>query len=78
MARYRLFEKNLVTNEWVDKGWQEGSGQQDVIRKQGIAGNSYFVVPETSFHPVKIATAEVVRWESLDGDEMLAQEEVEA
>ena len=67
MARYRLFEKNPVTNEWVDKDFVEGTGQQDVIRKNGIAGNSYFVVPESSFHPVTIATVEVVRWQYDNG-----------
>ena len=77
MARYRVFEKNPVTNEWVDKDWQEGTGQQDVIRKVGAAGNSYFVVPESSFHPVKIATAEVVRWE-YDDEDSTVPESVEA
>jgi hypothetical protein len=63
MAKYRVFEKNMVTNEWIDRDWQEGSGQQDVIRKFGTAGNSYFVVPESSFHPVTIAVRETVVWQ---------------
>ena len=67
MARYRVFEKNPITNEWVDKDFAEGNGQQDVIRKVGVPGNSYFVVPETSFHPVTIAKVEVVRWQYGEG-----------
>ena len=38
MAKYRIFEKNPITNEWVDKEWVEGSGQQDVLRQVGVPG----------------------------------------
>jgi len=65
MAQYRVFELNRVTNEWRDKGFHEGAGQQDVLRKaDGIVteDNTYFVVPATSFHPVTLAKVETVRY----------------
>jgi hypothetical protein len=68
-AKYRLFELNPVTNEWIDRGWVEGSGQQDVIRKsRGDSGGEFFVVPQTSYHPVKVGREEVVKWTYTDVD----------
>jgi hypothetical protein len=74
MASYRLFEKNPVTNEWVDRGWKEGDGQKEVLRANAVQGSEYFAVPATSFHPVRLSEVTVTRWEfSEDG----AQEEME-
>lgn len=68
MARYRLFKKNPITNEWADQGWSDGSGQQDVIRKHREDGTEFFTVPERSFHPVKTGKREVIAWSYTDGE----------
>lgn len=64
MAKYRIFKLNPITNEWRDEGFHEGSGQQDALRKSEavVEGNTYFVVPESSYHPVTLAKVEVVRY----------------
>lgn len=66
MAKYRLFEKNPITNEWVDKEWVEGGGQQDVLRQVGVPGIWYFLVPESSFHPMRKGSRQMTVWEFAD------------
>lgn len=64
MASYRLFELNPITNEWVDKGFHEGNGQEDTLRKSKDVkeGNTYVLMPATSYHPVTLAKIETVRY----------------
>ena len=55
MSKYRVLEKNLITNEWIDRGWQEARGQEHAIRQEaGKRSGSFLAVPETSWHPVTI------------------------
>jgi hypothetical protein len=64
-VKYRMFEQDPITNMWFDRGWVEAASQQDALR-QSANGNFHFVVPETSFHPARVAKVEVSRWEYVE------------
>lgn len=82
MGRYWVLEKNLVTNEWIDRGWQEARGQHAAIKAHngGKVEGKFAAVPESSWHPVNIQRREVVAYSiTEDGDaELTGEGEVEA
>ena len=68
---YRVFEKNPITNEWIDRGDHDGNDQRSAINKaRGKSEGEFFAVPESSFHPVRVGKEEIVRWkfESASGE----------
>lgn len=73
MPKYRVFRQNPITTEWVDRGWQEGTGQDDALRQIATDGDWHFVVPESSFHPIRKGSRTIALWERLgDGEEFEA------